>query len=597
MVAIRDSEYASSDLYRPQWWDGTMITDAPKPVDIAGSISGKEIHVEQGRILRGEMTVEDDEWRPDYARVTLLDSAGHKLASEHVQNGTLSFTMTGLAPGSYYLKASWYSSGWGTEYAVYYPNAENHRSATRITIPSDTDPDPVTMRLPASMIGASNRGSLSGRITEKATGEGIEASILVDYCAPQLEDDWIWTHSNGTIVENEDILSDEPFVLQISPEIRDYYLANTWYPDATSPATAETLTVAEGATVTIDQALAAGGSIAGFFRSEDGAPVSFSRGLSSSTDNMMAVYAWQEENPDAFFYGESTILGAIRINGLPAATYSFVAFPLTLGSAQTEVHSFSRVNGQQVTAGTTTIFPQQNLTRPTGGIEGVANSGKHGVSMLLCYNSDSLLVSGNYVGDFDALMGPSNPDENDVLGAILGYDHEMRMRIRSPKDVPFTIAGLPAGKYTFCKIGILEPDSVEWFGGINTAATVNDLTIARARIPEGVQWITIDEGERVRDVTMDGVGIDRSNPAAGATRPTLSVNTNSGRVLVRYRLPANQGASIDFYSCSGRRAASFPVREQTGTVRWDRPEGAAGVWTVVMRCGGHRLIRRVMLVR
>ncbi|AJE02313.1 carboxypeptidase regulatory-like domain-containing protein [Geobacter pickeringii] len=291
---IQFSEYASG--YLSKWFNnkaGMTCSDivhvvqpeAKTGIDAAllkgGSISGKVTNLDTGTGLGSVMVfAEDTKTRRGYGTITLPDG---------------SYSLKGLPNGSFKIRFSL----WGYVSLWY-------------SLPSDTDrPIPISITAPLELTGidaAMTKGlSISGRVSDKSTGAGIEGVYVSAYGqVGALEANYAFTDAAGVYTLTG--LKRGPYaVLFSSPGY-----VNEWYNSSRNRAKATSVLVAAAETTGIDASLEKGGSISGTVTdSTNGAGVRYAQ-----------VAAYDTLTGNLADITSTDFRGTYTLSGLPSGTYN-----------------------------------------------------------------------------------------------------------------------------------------------------------------------------------------------------------------------------------------------------------------------------------
>lgn len=241
-------QYAGNFL--DQWYSNKSRESLADIVTVAApaTVGNINISMEKGATITGTVTDSTNNTPVAGVAVTIYDASGSAVRYG-TTDSTGAYSVTGLASGSYRLSfmASPYAPQW-------YDGKDYKGSATAVSVTAPATVANINVRLIKG-------GSITGRLTDKATGAGI-AGVYVAAVDRQTGD-WgagVLTADDGTYTITG--LTSSSYRLYLSPPHDSGYMT-TWYAGTAGLCPGIVAVTAPNATSGVDVQLAKGGSVSG----------------------------------------------------------------------------------------------------------------------------------------------------------------------------------------------------------------------------------------------------------------------------------------------------------------------------------------------
>jgi hypothetical protein len=585
-VKIGISAYSIDTSYVSQWWDGSAITSEPTAAAIGSSMTGKEIHFEMGGRISGIVKDPSSAALTAGISINAIDKDGFILGQDYSSTVDTMFFMSGLPPGSYFIKVS---CSTGDYLTTYYPQANSIDSATSITVSAGNVVQNIRISLRRNQnIPMGAKGAVNGKITRQdnnAAIPGIEVTFTTG-SEPFYGGLTATTDSLGNF--SDSLIADSSYYVYAGNGMgmsfggsSDYYLSQTWYPGVTDMAAASKVKVTQGSPVTINLAALQGGSIAGWVRtaSNTGFP-SYLQGIYGAGD-VAYGYAWTDDFKNIFTAFVQDLSG-FRFCGVAPGSYTirFISYSYDWKNQITGEtdHAYATAKARAVTKENTAF--SQVLTMPDGSarISGTVGPDPQRTqptqfTALYCYAIDSILAG---AAELSVLTG--SVSQNSLRALFFSRDNTPSSAAPTQKD--YSLGKLVPGKYAVARMELDTPSMAyyrQWYGtGTWEKLNVNPVSIfyrnfLKPTIP-ATTWITLSSSETKTGINFGNVGIVYPAHAQAVNADLCLLKSRSKNTVLRYRLPMldkSNPAFLTIFHTNGARVRTIALHTPEGIVAWD----------------------------
>lgn len=385
-----------------------------------------------------------------------MDANGKPLGGSHCDDGVTTYSITGLAAGSY--TVHFYADGYVDQYYDHVSSA------------ADATPVVVTLGATTASINATliEGGHITGHITDATTRTTPVDPTSIELRVYDTSGNYLRTgYVDGTGYYDVTGLNTGSYLVQFSDD-SGYYLDQWWDHAQTQAAAAPVAVTAGQTTPNIDAAMSNGGSISGHVTESSGQPLGdICVNVFSPTDTYNSVG-----------YGCTDISGTYHVTGLATGTYLVEFVPLA------GPYLPQWANGKSDAA--SADFVQVTIGNDTGGVDATL---AHGAT-----------ISGTVT---DAVTHAALPDVCvDVVAA--GEDYPHVPSTCTDDQGHYETVGLPVGTYTVQFSPMNDVYVSQWWNGAKRS-TADSITLTDQQARSGID-AALAQGGRVTGTVKDSNG-------------------------------------------------------------------------------------------
>ncbi len=428
----------SASSYIPIWWASktTLATSTAIPVSTAQAVVGKDVVLSKGGSISGNVKGSGANLAGVY--VTAYNSFGD-FAGYTQTNSSGNYTFTGLYPGQFTLQ---FRDSGGLFYEQWYSGKSSQATATKVTVSAGVA---TTGRNVVLIEGGTISGTitLAGSTPTNATGATVTAYDTAGRIAASTT-----TDSSGDYALEG--LKAGTYKLEVRAPWDATSYSDQWYLNKTSFATANSVTVAAGATVTGKNVALAKYN-----------PGSISGNVKGGSTNLVGywVYAYKAGSEESVASDDTDASGNYKITDLEPGTYKlYFSRPY---DDETWIGEWFSDKATFAAATTITVSAGQAVTAKNA-VLGTSSS-----------------VSGNIKG--------GSPATNLAGVQVFAYstNHDGYAWAVTDASGNYKIVGLDPGTYTLSAEYSKSAYAETWWGGKYTQSEATTFTVGTAAAVTG----------------------------------------------------------------------------------------------------------------